>query len=66
MRALIDQDYFEAISYAGFTGEKIEKDEDKKNSSGRSNVQVAEEKGDYKYSFTLNMQLRGGNEYEIK
>ena len=66
VRALIDQDYFDDINYTGFTGEKIENEEDDKNSSGRSNVKVAEEKGEYRYSFNLTMQLRGGNGYEIK
>jgi len=66
VRALIDQDYFENITYTGFQGEKIEQEEDKNNSSGRRNVQVSDAKGEYRYSFTLNMQIRGGNEYEIK
>ncbi|MBP3856645.1 MAG: competence protein ComA [Ruminiclostridium sp.] len=59
VRALIDQDYFENISYNGFEGEKIEED-------GEQKLKVQEKAGDYRYSFALTMRLRGGNEYEIK
>jgi len=68
VRALIDADYFDNITYTGFAGEKNKSEEDEEGGqqAGRRNVQVAEAKGDYNYSFTLNMLLRGGNGYEIK
>ncbi len=68
VRALIDQDYFEDIRYTGYSGEKLETEEEDNNrsSGGRSSTQVKDAKGEYRYSFSLTMQLRGGNEYEIK
>ena len=61
VRKLIDQDYFEDISYSGFTGEDMSVDEE-----DDTKVRVTEKKGDYRYSFALTMRLRGGNAYEIK
>ena len=58
VRALIDQDYFEQITYVGFAGEEIEED-------GEA-LQIQEKKGDYRYSFSISMRLRGCNGYEIK
>lgn len=68
VRALIDADYFDNITYVGFVGtdNKDEEEEEKNNNSSRPNVQVEESKGDYTYSFQLSMLLRGGNGYEIK
>ena len=60
VRALIDQDYFDAISYNGFTGEEIKESED------NAGLKVEEKAGDYRYSFALSMRIRGGNGYEIK
>ncbi len=50
VRALIDQDYFEQITYVGFTGEEIEED-------GEA-LKIEEKKGDYRYSFNISMRLR--------
>ncbi len=58
VRELIDQDYFEEITYLGFEGEEIEEDGE--------DLKIAEKKGDYRYSFGISMRLRGGNGYEIK
>ena len=60
VRALIDQDYFDNIIYSGFAGEEIKADDE-----GKA-LKVEEKAGDYRYSFVLNMRLRGGNAYEVK
>lgn len=60
VRALIDQDYFEDITYSGFTGDKIEESDE------GEGLKVEEKAGDYRYSFALSMRIRGGNGYEIK
>ena len=57
VRSLIEQDYFEAIQYSGYSGEEIEEDNDK--------AIVAEKAGDYRYSFALSMRIRGGNGCEL-
>ena len=59
VRALIDRDYFDNITYTGFTGEEIEE-------GNEESLKVEEKAGDYRYSFALTMRLRGGNKYEIK
>ncbi len=64
VRELIDQDYFENITFTGFTGEDMTKNEEE-GSQGRS-VRVADSKGEYRYSFGLTMRIRGGNAYEVK
>lgn len=59
VRALIDADYFDNITYNGFSGEEIGEDDE-------NSLKVEEKAGDYRYSFVLNMRLRGGNAYEVK
>ncbi|MCR4779665.1 MAG: competence protein ComA [Ruminiclostridium sp.] len=66
VRALIDADYFDDIQYTGFSGAKVEKEEEEGQGSRRQNSQAAGEEEEYIYSFPLTMQLRGGNGYEIK
>ncbi len=64
VRELIKQDYFEAIEFRGFTGEDLSEEEEKNKQQG--NIRTGDSKGDYRYSFTLTMRLRGGNAYEVK
>lgn len=59
VRALLDRDYFDDITYYGYDGELIAE-------GSESKLKVAEKAGDYRYSFALTMRLRGGNAYEIK
>lgn len=47
VRALLEQGYFENISYHGYEGKVIDDDE-------------------IEYSFSLTMQIKGGNGYEVK
>lgn len=59
VRALIEADYFDNVYYTGFSGDKIEEGDD-------NSIKVEEKAGDYRYSFILNLRLRGGNKYEVK
>lgn len=59
VRELIKRDYFEDITYTGFTSEEIEEGKENK-------IKVQEKAGDYRYSFMLGMRIRGGNGYEVK
>ncbi len=59
VRALIDQGYFEAITYSGFGGEEIPETEVPEYSFG------AEEAGNVRYTFNLSMRIKGGNGYEL-
>ena len=56
VRSLIDQDYFENISFIGFEGESLKED---------SETNVTSAKGDSRYSFTLSMRIKGGNDVEL-
>lgn len=58
VRKLIEQDYFEGISFTGFSGEEIEED--------GTNFGIKEEAGQYKYAFGLSMRIRGGNGCELR
>lgn len=58
VRNLIEQDYFEGVTFTGFTGVKIEEDDTK--------VNVKDKKGDFSYSFGLSMKIRGGNGCELR
>ncbi len=58
VRKLIEQDYFEGITFLGFSGEEIQED-------GVS-FGIKEEAGDYKYAFSLSMKIRGGNGCELR
>ena len=74
VRDLIAQDYFEAIEYTGFRGEKIEIREVQQNSSIVQNQTdeskylgvIDQEDGEYRYEVSLTMRIRGGNGYEAE
>jgi len=58
VRRLIEQDYFEDISFSGFTGEKTEEEDE--------NAEPNYTDFEAKYAFSLTMRLKGGNDVELK
>lgn len=59
VRNLIEQDYFENVTFVGFNGEKEEEDKDAPSSRN-------DEEAEVKYAFSLTMRLKGGNDVELK
>ena len=65
VRNLIEQDYFEAITFTGFTGEKPEVEEEE-NAEGAVAPSRNNEEEEVIYAFSLTMRLKGGNNVELK
>ena len=65
VRNLIEQDYFEAITFTGFTGEKP-KVEEEENAEGTITPSRNNEEEEVVYAFALTMRLKGGNNVEFK
>ena len=59
VRNLIEQGYFEDITFSSFAGS--EKDAD-----GDENVGVPLEERNIEYTFTISMRIKGGNDVELK
>lgn len=58
VRSLIEQDYFENITFTGFDGEELEDEKSETNVSSLA-------KGEARYSFALSMRIKGGNDVEL-
>lgn len=58
VRNLIEQDYFEDITFTGFSGVALEEDE-----NGNA-VSAANKEGEY--TFNISMRIKGGNDVELK
>ena len=58
VRNLIEQDYFEAITFTGFDGEEVEQEENAR--------PAKDDEAEYKYGFNLTMRIKGGNNVELK
>lgn len=61
VRNLIEQDYFEAITFLGFSGEELEEDDD----DAAATVNKDEDPFVY-YNCELTMRIKGGNNVELK
>jgi len=57
VRNLIEQDYFEGITFNGFQGQEKGQEEGVTNNKDEKDVQ---------YAFSLTMRLKGGNDVELK
>lgn len=64
VQALVDQGYFENISYSGYEGKAPVQEEDDNNNNANRNNNNADE--DITYTFSISMLLKGGNAYEVK
>ncbi len=61
VRNLIEQGYFEAITFTGFSGEEPVEEEDEEGAST-----VNKDDKDITYTFELTMRIKGGNNVELK
>ncbi len=67
VRNLIEQDYFEAITFNGFQGEKPMEEEEEKNEEGVTvSTSNKDEEEEVIYGFELTMRVKGGNNVELK
>lgn len=68
VRNLIDQDYFEAIVFTGFTGDDLSEDDEAEETEGgfTSATTRDDEEKNIVYGFELTMRIKGGNNVELK
>ncbi len=66
VRNLIDQGYFEAITFTGFNGEVMEAEEDETAEGVTTSSANKNEEEEVIYAFELTMRIKGGNNVELK
>ncbi len=66
VRNLIEQDYFEAITFTGFEGEKPMEEEEEEEGVTVSVPSRDKEDEEVIYGFELTMRIKGGNNVELK
>lgn len=65
VRNLIDQGYFEAITFTGFEG-KVMEEEEEETAEGVAAPSANKEDEEVIYAFELTMRIKGGNNVELK